>query len=1229
MKQYLFFGIFISLAVMVLPGWSQSPNVVQEQEDFLFAEQLATKGMHDLAAEQFRQYAEKYPSSPRSAEALFRAGKSLEELAKWNEAVSVYGRLLLNYPQSALVDQGLYRRGTALVKLGSNWEAAKSFERVALFAPKSEWIPQAQLQAGIANFRAGESQSALDALFVLLENYPSHPLRLQARCVLGEIFAQKGDYTRALAELDRLVSESLDNHLAIKSGWLRAQIYQSIGRYSAADSVLQKLITSGIQSDTVGIAAAQVAQTLQLQGKFAAAKSTTEQALKRAYADSIQNILYRINSDNNYALGLFDEALAYLQKMTVPPQNEQIAIAFRRAMALVKLNREAEALAEFRQLLGEPMSLPWQGRLKTEAALQASEILLRRSQSTTAVQLLRETLRQPAVAPYGDRILLRLAEIQGYTQDDWPAARRSLTSLLELYPFSPLTDDSQLKIASSYEMEQNWPQAQTEYQRYLLNYPGADETERIARQQRGMPSSGNVAARDADEAFNRIFDLSLSGQPRSVMLSQWLHEQIYTFRNYRRGLTIIRLLLGEEVESQVSLQKLLYEIAHCHAQLAALPDLPAIQQAHLDTLNQSAELLRTNYPRNPWTLKAVALAADAKIARSAEPSERMQTLRQSIGYFVDSGADSLANDHRLQLARELLADNSEAALAELSNTMDALLQGTPSLMQRAQALYFQAMVELGHAKNEAAGPLLQQALELDLHLPQQVSARYMLAKLAMERKEWNTAMAAFADVADRYSYTSLGREAALQKCQILLQIDRRQDAANCVEELRTPDLPSGLWLYIDDIVDGEEKKEWLWLQTHLDKKDPQQRYLALVGFLNRYPGGENRDQVLAEAGALALQMQQLDVATGYFTQIAENGRDAELVMQARNRIGELYYEREMYKEALEQTLQSIAHLNGDYLMAAKARAAKCEYKLGNLARGDALAEEFRRNFTRNDLKAEIYYERGLLLMNNKEFKEAEKAFKSVSDDYEKRASGGLGELGLARLYVVLNRTEDALKRLTDLTSQSQDPQILATAYLNLADFYYENRQLENCITAGLRVLAVQERGEQHRLALNLLMNAYDDLRLWDRAIQMVRTYLDLYPNAQDVMQKETKVGIFLYYLKEYDRSLAILRDLKIKVDADTQTEIQYWIGKAEADRGNYQTAIAEFLKVKYVCKQTRWPWGVTALYEAGQLYRKIGELEKAKGLFQQIVQERGSADQFGRVALQKIEEIDAELRNPS
>jgi hypothetical protein len=139
--------------------------------------------------------------------------------------------------------------------------------------------------------------------------------------------------------------------------------------------------------------------------------------------------------------------------------------------------------------------------VKNRGCLAGIGNFMRRSQSTTAVQLLRETLRQPAVAPYGDRILLRLAEIQGYTQDDWPAARRSLTSQLELYPFSPLTDDSQLKIASSYEMEQNWPQAQTEYQRYLLNYPGADETERIARQQRGMPSSGNVAARDADEAF--------------------------------------------------------------------------------------------------------------------------------------------------------------------------------------------------------------------------------------------------------------------------------------------------------------------------------------------------------------------------------------------------------------------------------------------------------------------------------------------------------------------------------------------------------------------------------------------------------------------------------------------------------------------------------------------------------------------------------------------------------
>ncbi|MBN1543057.1 tetratricopeptide repeat protein [candidate division KSB1 bacterium] len=1226
-----FFIVLALLGFVVAVGTAsaQSPSVVQEEEDFLFAEQLASKNMHDLAANQFREYAEKYASSPRAAEALFLAGKSLDALSQWGESVAAYTKLLLRFPSSVLVDQALYRRGLALSNLGEDLQAAKSFERVALFSSTSEWIPEAQLQAGRAYLRASEEQSAMDALFVLLEDYPTHPLRLQARYTLARVFDRRKDYERALQELDRIEGERLDSDLSAQAGWLRAQILQSTGRYGKADSVLNSLISSGLGSDTIGIAAIHLAASWQLQGHFQESRQVAEQALRHSYADSIQNTLYRLTGDNCYALGLYEMALQNLQRIPESAKAvPRIDLVFRKAMTNQALGRHAEALAQFRFLIQLADSLDWQFRVKAESALFAADILLGRNQTANAVQVLRQALRQPLAHQFGDRVLLKLAQIQGDVEGDWTGARRSLASVFELYPSSTLVDDAQFTLAQSYEQEGNWTQARQEYRRYLRDFPGGDATQTVMQRLKYLDRSGSAEMRTADQAFNRLLDLSLSGSPRPELLAQWLHEQIYTFRNYSRALSLVRQILSEENRANLPAQQLLFEIAHCHVQLAESESDPELRRAHLDTVHQTVDLLTANYPRNPWTWKAVALKADVNIASVSDLEEQKSLLQKIIADMTNAGNDSLANDYRLQLARLLHSEADLAALQEIQTIVEPLLRPSVSPVYRAQALYYVAVSKVQQTQIDTARVLLQRAIELAPHLPQQVSAHYLLAQLYWQGGDRQLARAAFEKTAELYPYSRLGQDAALMICRLLLD-SNRQSAGECVEQLISPELPEGLWIYLKPINTDEEKKSWFYAQTRIDPQNPRTSYYALIRYLNAHPAGSHREEALSQAANLALELQQRDAAIGLLEQLADYGKDPEQVMEARNRIADLYFQQERYKKALDYTIASFRYLQDRHLATAKARAAQCEYKLGNLSRGDALAEELKKSGGSADLLAQVYYERGLLLMQQKDFKEAEKTFKSISSDYEKSGAGGKGELGLARLYVVLNRTDDALKRLVDLTTQSKDQAILAEAYLNLADFYYENRQLENCIYAASKVLEVQNSGREHRLALNLLMNAYDDVRLWDRAVQMARMYLDAYPQAEDRMAKETKIGVFLYYLKEYDRSLTHLRDLKSRVDADTQTEIQYWIAKAEADRGNHQTAISEFLKVKYVCKQTRWPWGVTALYEAGQLYKKLGELAKARDLFEQIVRERGAADQFGRVANQKIQEIDDELRRSS
>jgi tetratricopeptide (TPR) repeat protein len=201
------------------------------------------------------------------------------------------------------------------------------------------------------------------------------------------------------------------------------------------------------------------------------------------------------------------------------------------------------------------------------------------------------------------------------------------------------------------------------------------------------------------------------------------------------------------------------------------------------------------------------------------------------------------------------------------------------------------------------------------------------------------------------------------------------------------------------------------------------------------------------------------------------------------------------------------------------------------------------------------------------------------------------------------------------------------AYLNLGDFYYENRQIENTIAACSKVLELQEKGPVRAKAMDILINAYDDYGIRDRAVALEREYLRLYPNDPNVLDRRIRIGIFLYNLKEYDRAISSLREVKPLVSADDEPRVQYWIAKCYADDGNREQAIIEFLKVKYLSKPTKLPYGPTALYEAALEFRKLKNYSKAIELMRQVVTERGLGDSIGQAANMKIQEIEDEMKS--
>jgi tetratricopeptide (TPR) repeat protein len=670
--------------------------------------------------------------------------------------------------------------------------------------------------------------------------------------------------------------------------------------------------------------------------------------------------------------------------------------------------------------------------------------------------------------------------------------------------------------------------------------------------------------------------------------------------------------------------RVLYLLGLAHTRLAEknyIQDQLPAALAHQDTLKRTTELMRKNFPNSEWTQKTVSNLYTVRVLLNPANSASILAEALQQGNLTRKAE----NEFAYKLAHHYY-DSASVPVDKSLPLVKDVIQNTDSDTLLARAFALQAYLYAKESQTDTARVLLKHIVDTFPSLPAAPQALYTYADWSESAGDTLAALDSFQMVAEKYYYAQIGRDALTRFLNLMVRTGNIERARQILSR-QLDRLPESLIDFIPRTV--EDKLGWLWVQVQLESQNSATSLATLRHYILSHQKSKHRAEAYYRMGNLALDMGKLDAALGHFQELAEHYPESALAQKGRLQSARLYFDREEYQKARDIYNRQIPNLSGSFKRTAEEYRIRCEYRLGNLSRGDQLMQSFRSQNDNRPAEARILYERGQVLLKEKRFQEAEKTFERLTDDYDDLPEGGRGELGLARMYVILNKTDEALKTLTRITTEYDNPELLAAAYVNLGDFYYENRQLQNCIVACKRVLNHQQQGREHRLALNLLINAYDDVRLWDQAIAQARTYVDTYPKAGDVMAKRVKIGVFLYYLKEYDRAIDYLTQLKRRVSAETETEIQYWIAKAYADRGHLDTAIAEFLKVRYVCKQTKWPWGVTALYEAGNAYQKLGKYPQARRLYKEIVRERGTSDQFGQVATKKLEEIEQTLNSSS
>jgi tetratricopeptide (TPR) repeat protein len=519
--------------------------------------------------------------------------------------------------------------------------------------------------------------------------------------------------------------------------------------------------------------------------------------------------------------------------------------------------------------------------------------------------------------------------------------------------------------------------------------------------------------------------------------------------------------------------------------------------------------------------------------------------------------------------------------------------------------------------------------------PHLAIGQLQLAKWLVQRKNYDLALDQLATIQKRYFYSAIADSAALLRLRLLMATNRYREALREMQGTegrgQKAKRPSSLTNGESSGYDGLDLTRARAAEATTNYPVAIRSYLR---FLHKHPQAPEAPLVLLNAARLTKQVGANQLANSYYEECIRRFPDTPVAREAKINLADGRFDAEDYDGARALYLE----LLDEAPAAEKAPPAKwedrarkgsifCLFKSNKAALAESEIKIFKNRFPNAKASlAEMQYAAGELAVAQKNFGEAEKIFKKLSGDYRNTPSAIYGDYGLGKALIIQNKFDAALEVLTEIPRRYPNHLFLPTFYIGLGDFYQSQQQWDNAIMAFNKVVQDSAFDNNYRLAVRYLINVYDRLSLHDRAIALCRHYVARFPDDEMTFNLRIKIGVFLMNLMQFDDAVAHFRKLKPLADAETEPEIQYYIGKSYLNAGKFEQAIAELLRVKFFSKPTKLPWDVTAMYESAQCYVRLKNYDRARQIFQQIVKEQGGESDFGRFAKAKLDELDEMTR---
>ena len=1205
MSVLRFIALLVLLCMAFHPTSDLQAQTSKENADFKLAVNLYNDGLFDLAAEQLKQFINGFPGTPNGIEAKFYLGLTQMKLKQFDDARLTFQTFALTYQDNPKAPDAWMHVGECYVALRDYKEAALAFERVKVFHPRSNLAPEALINASTYFKRADQPEDARRVLRIVLQEYANSNAALSARTLLGQMYFEEGNLAQAQNELKRVIEGDPSPDAKAQALLILGNIYRAMGELPQAQSTYQDIIKGYKNSTAAQGAYLNLGKVLSGAGKFPEAIENFKKVLaEKNQPDSIT--IFEANNgigdcyveagDVSNALTYYDRAAAH-----APSPEETFATTWKIATAAAHGKTWSKSNDACKRILKSDAPEDLKKKASIRLALNAEA----RKDYEQAVQYLSSYIDQFAADSFADEVAFRMANL---TQNELHDARKASSmyeQFITRYSHSPYIDDAYAGAARCYEDLKEFDRAAQLYQELLDKFPSSDLRQPAEDRIRTIET---FEAKEKDAGVEKLALLlgDVVSDKDKIGLSYRLGEIYFNdLKNYAAAVAQFTNAINSGMNDNRFVDAL-----YCRARsleflswkdkkyvpqaiesyqtfLKSYPDDPRSQQAALSIFMLNASSLQAAYTAYDATLSLFPKfqRKDTLLERIGELQEQADSTQAALSTYGSlmrgfSNSPTIPEVAFRRIPLLLSLGLTDSALHESASYLTAFPNGPHSADVAARLA--DLLVKNGNVAQ--ASEYYRQLIEDFYYTSAAKDAQFKLADTYTASGKYNEAIEAYSDLLQTQQSDPL-REQGVNPA-LLVAIGRSYQGAGNIKEAK----------------------------------------VYLFRALAHQQSGEVAGQAYSLLGQIAKSEGNFELATSYFRQ---SGNAQPNTASSRD-VANLLFANGAYADAIKQyKLLSQSAKTDTEQQYYDARIILAQYKNDDPAGADRDRLVFVKKYGDDELDAAAFeLEKGLYSYRKEDYTNARKAFDHILDKYDDTPSAPYAMYWIGKMLEIAKKQQDALKLYDGLMKRYTESPVVPKVYLSLGNIYYDLEKWDESIR-NYRMIVDDSSADPSLLAtaMSNLIETYEAAGVFDAALQLTRKYLEKFPNNEDAFDKKIKIGILYQELGYNDQSVLQLQSLLDQAGSDLEGEIRYYIAEANYNKGDYQQAILDFLKVPYlVTKKGKLDWTANSLYMAGQSYEKLGRFDQALTMYQQIVDRSGIDETFKAAAKKEIDRVKLVLK---